>query len=196
MANIPLSPREIEAWDFAKLKHDGQVRKFINKSYFDAHVQKVNGIAKQYTSNEDILIAAILHDVIEDCYDNKWIGYSEIKAKFGKNVADLVLELTSDNDEITYLYDGSKTNYLINKMVKMSDSALVIKLCDRLQNISDAFTASPKFRLKYFNETSAIVSNVENRRTLNKIHVQLLADIKAKLNNIDSIFKIEKFNNF
>jgi (p)ppGpp synthase/HD superfamily hydrolase len=34
---------------------------------------------KLYTSDENILIAALLHDVLEDCYDNIWEGYVEIK---------------------------------------------------------------------------------------------------------------------
>jgi hypothetical protein len=60
-----------------------------------------------------------------------------------KEVADIVLELTSDNNEIKY---KSKTLYLIQKLIKMSDDALIVKLSDRLQNISDAFTTSEKFR--------------------------------------------------
>jgi hypothetical protein len=36
--------------------------------------------------------------------------------------------------------------YLIQKLIKMSDDALIVKLSDRLQNISDAFTTSEKFR--------------------------------------------------
>ena len=35
---------------------------------------KVNGILKQYTKDE-ILLISILHDVLEDCYDNMWISY-------------------------------------------------------------------------------------------------------------------------
>ncbi len=90
-------------------------------------------------------------------------------------------------------YDGSKRDYLIYKMTHMSDDALIIKLCDRLQNISDAFTASEKFRNNYFNETSAIVEAIESDRNLTDIHKRILDDIKAKLDNISSIFKIKRF---
>jgi (p)ppGpp synthase/HD superfamily hydrolase len=193
MANQPNSEKEALAWEFAKELHKDQVRKFINKPYFDAHVQKVNGTTKQYTINEDLLIAAICHDVIEDCFKDKWEGYSIIKEKFGKRVADLVLELTSDEGEMKHRYGGSKKDYLIYKMTHMSDDALIIKLCDRLQNISDAFTASEKFRNNYFNETSAIVDAIESERNLNDIHKKILADIKAKLDNISSLFKIKRF---
>jgi len=193
MANQPNSEKESLAWEFAKELHKDQVRKFINKPYFDAHVQKVNGTAKQYTTDEDLLCAALLHDTIEDCFKDKWEGYSVIKEKFGKRVADLVLELTSDEGEMKHRYGGSKKDYLIYKMIHMSDDALIIKLCDRLQNISDAFTASEKFRNNYFNETSAIVDAIESERNLNDIHKKILADIKAKLDNISSLFKIKRF---
>jgi (p)ppGpp synthase/HD superfamily hydrolase len=194
MANIPITPKEQQAWDFAKDKHKDQVRKFINKPYFDAHVQKVNGTVKQYTTDEDLLCAALLHDVIEDCYDSKWEGYKDIKNLFGKRVADLVMELTSDDGEIEHRYDGDKGAYLISKMIKMSEDALIIKLCDRLQNISDAFTASDKFRNKYYQETVKIVDELESGRELNDIHKRILDDIKSKLENISSIFKIKRFD--
>ena len=142
--NRPLTPKEKEAWDFAKDLHKDQVRKFINKPYFMAHVQKVNGIAKQYTTDEDILCAALLHDTIEDCFEDPDVGYHIIEGKFGKKIADIVQELTSSKDEIEDNYD-SKADYLIVKMIHMTDEALFIKLCDRLQNISDAFTASERF---------------------------------------------------
>jgi len=193
MPNQPLTEKEAQAWEFAKELHKDQVRKFINKPYFDAHVQKVNGIVKQYTTNEDLLISAICHDVIEDCFKDKWEGYSIIKEKFGKRVADLVLELTSDEGEMKHRYEGSKRDYLIYKMTHMSDDALIIKLCDRLQNISDAFTASEKFRNNYFNETSAIVDAIESGRNLTDVHKRILDDIKAKLDNISTIFKIKRF---
>lgn len=194
MPNIPSTPKEKQAWEFAQDKHKDQIRKFINKPYFDAHVQKVNGLVKQYTTDEDLLVAALLHDVLEDCYKSKWEGYKDIKELFGKRVAEIVLELTSDGDEIDHRYDGSKTDYLIYKMTKMSEDALIIKLCDRLQNISDAFTASEKFRNKYFQETSQIVDAIENGRELNSTHQKILADIKSKLDNISSIFKIKRFD--
>lgn len=192
--NIPISEKEKLAWDFAKEKHEGQVRKFIGLPYFDAHVQKVNGIVKQYTIDEDLLCASLLHDVIEDCYDEKWVGWGDIKGKFGSKVADIVLELTSDSDEIKWKWDGNKGSYLITKMLKMSDGALVIKLSDRLQNISDAFTASEKFRVNYFHETSRIVDSLESGRELSDIHKKILADIVAKLKNISTLFKIKRFN--
>jgi GTP pyrophosphokinase/guanosine-3',5'-bis(diphosphate) 3'-pyrophosphohydrolase len=191
--NRPLTPKEKEAWDFAKELHKGQVRKFINKPYFTAHVQKVNGIAKQYTTDEDILCSSLLHDVIEDCFEDPEVGYHIIEEKFGKKIANIVQELTSSKEEIEDDYD-SKADYLIVKMIHMSNEALFIKLCDRLQNISDAFTASERFRNNYFQETVKIIDELEKNRRFNRMQGLLVNQIKMKLANISSMFKIKRFN--
>jgi (p)ppGpp synthase/HD superfamily hydrolase len=194
MANAPITPKEKLAWEFAQRAHKDQVRKFTGQPYFDAHVQKVNGTLKLYTTDEATLIAALVHDVAEDCYDNIWDAYADVKELFGKEVADIMLELTSNTDEIKHKWGGSKTNYLINKMLKMSDKAFTIKLSDRFNNIADAFTASERFRTNYYRETCAIVDAMEEGRTFTRVQRQLLDDIKAKLDNIKKIFKVKKLN--
>jgi (p)ppGpp synthase/HD superfamily hydrolase len=196
MANFPSTEKEKLAWEFAKDLHKGQVRKFVGLPYFDAHVQKVNGIVKQYTSDEDLIIASLLHDTLEDCYEDPDVGYIQIKEMFGERVANIVKELTYSKEEIEYEYGGNKTDYLIDKMINMSDDALTVKLADRLQNIADAFTASEKFRNKYFEETSKIISELEGHRKFNKPQNSLIGEIKAKLDNIKSIFKIKRYDEF
>jgi (p)ppGpp synthase/HD superfamily hydrolase len=193
MANRPITPKERKAWNFAKEAHKGQIRKFVNKPYFGAHVVKVNGIVKQYTTEEDILCAALLHDVIEDCFEDPEVGYHILEQEFGKRVADIVLELTSSKEDIDDNYN-SKADYLIVKMIHMTDDALIIKLADRLQNISDAFTASERFRNKYFQETVQIMTELEGHRRYNRVQDLLVNQIKMKLENISSIFKIKRFD--
>ncbi len=193
MANRPITPKERKAWNFAKEAHKGQIRKFVNKPYFGAHVVKVNGIVKQYTTEEDILCAALLHDVIEDCFEDPEVGYHILEEEFGKRVADIVMELTSSKEDIDDNYN-SKADYLIVKMIHMTDDALIIKLADRLQNISDAFTASERFRNKYFQETVQIMDELEGHRRYNRVQGLLVNQIKMKLENISSIFKIKRFD--
>ena len=153
-------------------------------------------LVKQYTTDEDLLCAALLHDTLEDCYEDPEVGYIELKDIFGKRVADLVYELTSDGDEIDDSYEGDKGEYLTDKMIHMSSDALTIKLADRLQNISDAFTATERFRNKYFMETSSIIEEIKKHRQFNRIQRILIGDIQSKLDNISSIFKIKKFDEF
>ena len=193
MPNRPITDKERKAWKFAREAHKGQVRKFINKPYFGAHVVKVNGIVKQYTTDEDILCAALLHDTIEDCFEDPKVGYQILNSEFGKRVADIVMELTSSKEDIESKYD-SKGDYLISKMSSMSDDALIVKLADRLQNISDAFTASERFRNNYFQETIKIMCKLEKNRRYNRVQGLLAGQIKMKLDNISSIFKIKRFD--
>ena len=193
MPNRPITDKERKAWKFAREAHKGQVRKFINKPYFGAHVVKVNGIVKQYTTDEDILCAALLHDTIEDCFEDPKVGYQILNSEFGKRVADIVMELTSSKEDIESKYD-SKGDYLISKMSSMSDDALIVKLADRLQNISDAFTASERFRNNYFQETIKILCQLEKNRRYNRVQGLLAGQIKMKLDNISSIFKIKRFD--
>ncbi len=193
--NRPLTTKEEEAWQFAKEAHKTQVRKFIGLPYFDAHVSKVNGIVKLYTTDEDLLCAALLHDTIEDCFDTIEEGYRVISEKFGKVIADLVMELTSSDDDIKNKFGGSKAKYLSHKMLNMSDGALLIKLADRLQNIADAFTVSVSFRNSYSKETRFIISEIEsNRLNMNRNQQLLIGDIKSKLRNIKRFIK--RFSEF
>jgi (p)ppGpp synthase/HD superfamily hydrolase len=193
MPNRPITDKERQAWKFARSAHKGQVRRFINQPYFEAHVKKVNAIVKQHTTDEDILCAAILHDVAEDCYDDIEVGLYEISDLFGKRVGGLVRELTSLKDEIDDEYEGNKAAYLADKLIHMTEDALIVKLADRLQNISDAFTASERFRKRYFDETWSIIDDLERHRQFNRTHLLLIGEIKAKLNNIGSIFRIKRF---
>jgi len=102
------------------------------------------------------MTAALLHDTVEDCED---VSLQEIAEKFGYYVAALVDELTSDEKEIKKL---GKTEYLKNKMAKMSSYGLVIKLSDRLDNVKDLNTTSETFQKKYTKETLEILDHLES----------------------------------
>jgi hypothetical protein len=56
------------------------------------------------------------------------------------------------------------------------------------------FGASERFRNKYFQETVQIMDELEKNRRFNRIQGLLVNQIKMKLNNISSIFKIKRFN--
>ncbi|MBQ6816992.1 MAG: hypothetical protein IJO27_01015, partial [Bacilli bacterium] len=97
---------------------------------------------------------------------------------FGGQIAGLVLELTSDNDIKEYL---GKTKYLEIKMMNMSELALFIKLCDRLDNVSDLTTSDEKFRNKYVKETLEILEFLLSNRKLSETHISVIKNI---LNNL------------
>lgn len=190
MPNKPITSRESLAWEFAKEKHKGQMRKFLNKTYFDAHVQKVNGTVKMYTTDEDTLVLALIHDVAEDCYKNKWEAYPIIEDLFGKHIADDAMWLAIDKDEVKYKYHGNKSLYLIDKMIAMPERPLTVKLSDRFNNIADAFTADEKFRTKYYYHTVEVIRGIEKIK-FNKVQTQIFEDIVAKTANVKKVFNLK-----
>ena len=184
---IYLTDLEKKAWNFANKAHSGVRRKFSGDPYFE-HVRKVFKILKKVDTNEILGTAALLHDVVEDTD----FTYDDIKSEFGVKVADLVKELTSINELVSVM---GKPGYLLDKMVTMSDDALTIKLCDRLQNLSDHFSASEKFRIKYYSETKYIIDNLKKWRHLNRRHLTIVNLIEGILDMMERRY-IKTFEGF
>lgn len=170
---------ERQAYNFARYVHKNQIRKFSGKSYFDEHIVPVYLLVKEYNGTLEERITALLHDTIEDTNEKTHINVTNelILCLFGKTIADKVRNLTSDPEQIEIL---GKTDYLIQKMLKMDDSDFKIKLADRCCNCTDLPTAPEKFKLKYFNETEKIISNVCTRN-LTEEHSQLINSINLKI---------------
>lgn len=186
MPTYPLTDIEKKAWKFAKEAHGDTKRKFSNVSYFDGHVAKVFGFVKQFDTRPEVGAAAILHDVLEDVDE---VTYEILVEEFGKEIADLVKELTSTEEILDVM---GKPDYILDKMYSMSEKALIIKLCDRLHNISDYYSSSDSFREKYYKETSYIVEGLKERH-LNRIQRRILERIEGILSNIKNRYKYESF---
>jgi len=155
----------------AQDKHFYQHRKFSNEPYFK-HPSRVADILRRFTKDEEIIAAGYLHDTCEDTKTS----FKELEATFGPRVASLVKELTSVKKNQVKI---GKAKYLLKKMNSMSDSALFIKLADRLDNVSDFRFASEKFRKKYIDETFYILNNLN--RSLNKDKKALISEIVTHL---------------
>lgn len=74
---------------FGTRAHKGQVRKYTGEPYF-THCEAVAGFVSDFTSDENVIAAALLHDTVEDC-DTQ---IEEIAEKFGDTVAEYVWYLT------------------------------------------------------------------------------------------------------
>lgn len=86
-----MSERLDQAIAFATASHAGQVRKLAGSPYI-LHPLEVCTIASTLTNDEDILIAALLHDTVEDCS----VDPREIRLRFGPRVAALVQSESED----------------------------------------------------------------------------------------------------
>jgi (p)ppGpp synthase/HD superfamily hydrolase len=166
-----------DARKYAKEKHKDQIRKFDGKPYI-VHPIRVSYLIKKFKGQskniEALRIIALLHDTLEDTNTT----FLEIKEIFGNLIASVVKELTSDKDKIKLI---GKAEYLKNKMKDMTDYSLVLKLVDRLDNVSDFPLAPSEFVQKYKNETQEIISFIEQNRKLTKTQKRIVDEIKEKI---------------
>lgn len=171
---------EKKAQEYSKKAHKGQYRKFAEEEYSE-HPRRVAEIVRRFKSSkkiDNLVSAAFLHDTIEDT--NTTID--DLKTMFGGLVGDLVQELTSNKEEIK---TSSKRDYLLGKMKDMSSWALVIKLADRLDNVSDLKNAKPEFAQKYKRETEYILDNLEKQRELTNTQKTIIQNIREKLEELN-----------
>ena len=119
-----------DAMIFASCAHDGMLRKGTNIPYI-VHPAEVAAIAATLTDDPEILAAALLHDVMEDC----GIGEAEIAVQFGSRVAQLVKSETQERNG-----DPAAT-WLVRKQgaverIGRGDRAVkIIALSDKLSNM-------------------------------------------------------------
>jgi len=113
---------ETKVFEYAFNKHKNQLDD-EGKEYFDVHVLQTVSIIKQITDNRILITSAYLHDVIEDTDT----FYEEIVDSFGKEVADLVMEVTKEGEKDNYGYYFPRLE---------SHNGILLKFADRLSNLS------------------------------------------------------------
>ena len=112
----------MDATNYASAAHLGQVRRFTGGPYI-AHPVRVAGLLQRLlpTATPEMVAAALLHDVVEDTDKTK----ADIERAFGPVVAFLVWELSKPNQP-------------------ESISAMCIKACDLIDNLSDLADVAPR----------------------------------------------------
>lgn len=143
------------AFLFARDKHAGKMRK-SGEPYIN-HPLRTARLLAEHGFGEDYLIAALLHDVVEDCD----ASLSEIRNMFGRAVAKTVDAVTSLSDrdfngqkltkkKIDLLSDAKLQN-------KMNIMALHVKLADRIDNLSTISCFSEEKQLLKAHHTREIL---------------------------------------
>lgn len=122
-----------EAMIFAIHAHEGQFRKFSNTPYI-LHPMEVASIASTMTDDEDIVIAGLLHDTVEDTD----VTIQEIKEKFGKRVFQLVASETEDkmsnlNPSETWMERKESTLLILKHTTDLG--VKILWLSDKLANM-------------------------------------------------------------
>lgn len=137
---------------FAQEKHRGQFRKYgVPPVPYIVHPMRVAGRVMLNGGSSEMVAAAWLHDVIEDC----GVHYDEIAAEFGCGVADMVIGLTDiskQDPEIGKLNRDARKQKNNEYLLNQSSEVHLIKLCDILDNILDMEGAKDGFKFKFFRE--------------------------------------------
>jgi (p)ppGpp synthase/HD superfamily hydrolase len=134
------SDRINHALAFAAKHHDQQVRKGTRLPYL-THPANVAIILTRYGQNDDVIVAGILHDVVEDCvreaYTHEML-VQRIGEKFGNGVLEAVLAVTYrriDDDGIELSHDERRDDYL-ERLAGASEAAHWVCAADKLHNAS------------------------------------------------------------
>ncbi len=168
-----LDPKEVSrverAYLFAEKCHEGQMRQsgdaYISHPLAVAHV-----LADMHMDHES-LMAAMLHDVIEDTGVTK----AQISRRFGRPVADLV-DGVSKLSEIEFQSKAEQQAESFQKMtLAMSRDirVVLVKLADRLHNMRTLGVLSPAKRRRIARETLEIYAPIAQRLGINDIRLEL-----------------------
>ena len=108
--------------------HTGQVRKGLEPVPYVVHPLHVSLMLSRFSVDEEVIVAALLHDVVEDC--DGWT-LARVEAEFGASVASVVGELTEDKTKSW----AERKQAAIDHVPELSYAAATIKACDKLHNL-------------------------------------------------------------
>lgn len=125
-----LTSRFDDALTFAAQVHASQSRKGGTVPYL-AHLLQVAGIALEHGANEDVAIAALLHDAAEDQGGEAML--EQIEARFGPHVADIVRACSDTLEAVKPPWRERKERYLAH-LDGASDGTRLVSAADKLHN--------------------------------------------------------------
>lgn len=171
----------LQAARFAAVKHVKQKRKGNDEAPYINHPLEVANLLANVGKVEDydVLIAAILHDTIEDTETTR----EEIAEKFGEKVAKMVLELTDDKS----LPKAERKQKQIEHAPHLSQGAKQIKLGDKISNIRDVVENPPdgwsdKRRREYVEWGEKVIDGLRGANAeLEKHFDELIEQAKQKI---------------
>lgn len=178
-----------EAFEFAKVAHADQKRK-TGEPYILHPIAVADIVAEELELDTNPIIAAFLHDVVEDTDTT----IDDIREKFGDDVAFLVSVVTKKKKK---KYDESKQ---IDNYRQMLDSvqydirALLVKLADRLHNMRTLSSMRADKQMKIAGETDYFYAPLANRLGLYNVKTELenlsfRFRCPHEYNQIDSLIK-------
>lgn len=128
--------RLLMAVSFAADRHRHQRRKDVNATpYINHPLEVANILAQAGVDDVDVLIAAVLHDTVEDTCTT----FEEVTGKFGQRVRGMVGEVTDDKR----LPKAERKRLQVLNASGKSDGAKMIKIADKIANLRDLLSSPP-----------------------------------------------------
>ena len=180
-----------KAYEYALKEHEGMKR--LSGDDFITHPLEVTNILLDLNVDDTTLIAALLHEVI----NNGNTTYEELADKFGDEVAKIVASVSKINKLELPDNNESSIIYLRKILVGLAEDVrvLYIKLADRLHNMRTNWAINPSKQKEKANETMTVLVPIAHRLGINSIKSELenlslyylkpdvYNDILEKLNN-------------
>lgn len=132
----PLGPRLERAFRYAAKWHNGQARKSTAVPYL-SHLMAVASLVLEAGGDEDMAIAALLHDVVEDCGGMPRLR--EIRRQFGPRVARIVEGCTDTFVDPKPEWVERKKGY-IEEVKHADDETRLVSASDKLHNVRTILT--------------------------------------------------------
>jgi GTP diphosphokinase / guanosine-3',5'-bis(diphosphate) 3'-diphosphatase len=186
-----LKPTDLEkvstAFAMAKAAHAGQTR--TSGEPYITHPLAVATILAEWHLDAQALIAALLHDVVEDTPTTK----DDIAKKFGKAVAELVDGVSKlDRLQFATLEEAQAENFRKMLLAMARDvRVILIKLADRLHNMRTLDAVPQAKQERVAKETLEIYSPIANRLGLNAVYYEL-EDLGFKYSHPNRFKVLEK----
>lgn len=156
------------AFYYAEQAHDGQLRS--SGEHYVTHPLAVATILAEMHMDHQSLMAAMLHDVIEDT----GIPKEALVAQFGESVAELVDGVS----KLTQMKFGTKAEAQAENFQKMAMAmardirVILVKLADRLHNMRTLGALNAEKRRRIAKETLEIYAPIANRLGMNRIYAE------------------------
>ncbi|MGZ5584544.1 MAG: RelA/SpoT family protein, partial [Usitatibacter sp.] len=158
-----------QAYEVARAAHSGQYRQ--SGEPYITHPLAVAKILAEWHLDPQALMAALLHDVVEDTPTTK----TEISKRFGKAVAELVDGVSKiERIEFATLQHAQAENFRKMLLAMARDvRVILIKLADRLHNMRTLEAVPPEKQERIARETLDIYAPIANRLGLNALYYEL-----------------------
>lgn len=176
-----------KAYAFGDKAHTGQLRK--DGTPFFNHPASVSLILAELEMDEETIIAALLHDTVEDTE----VTLDDVKKEFGEDVAALVDGVT----KLAIINYETKQEQQVENLRKMflamsSDiRVILIKLADRLHNIRTLGAMTPEKQKEKAEETLEIFAPIAHRLGISKVKWEL-EDLSLKYLDPDGYRELVK----